>query len=143
MAVIRAKRLFSAYIDPGTLLDEIEDLPAPQPTLPPQARASLVYTVPAGKRAIIRSMTFALDRLPAAGQYPSMACWLTPAGSIEHCVFWFWFYQRIEGAGYVLPYGWWNGQLVLHAGDQISVNHGAIGMYLHAVGSGHELNEMT
>lgn len=140
MAVIRAKRLWLAGIPPNVFTDEL----APQP--PEVGTQSWgVYTVPPGKRAIVRSMTFQLPDPPASGNHPSCAAWVQPAGMpYQVRVFWGWFFEYTgPTTGQYRLWHHFNGQLVLHAGDLMSFSHTSTGQDMDVMGSGHELNEIT
>lgn len=140
MAVIRAKRLWWGSVPSGTLAGV---MPAGEGE--PETRATQVYTVPLGKRAILRTATFTLENIPAAGTSPTMAAWMRPfnTGGFQVAFFWHWFFESTSGIIQYRLHAQWDGILVLHAGDQIAINHGATGIYLNTTGSGHELNELT
>lgn len=126
MAVIRAKRLWVAKVS-----NAYPDV--------------ILYQVPAGKRAIVRSIGFKLDNYPPdTVNAPSAQIFIKPAGTPTWlCVWSGWFligdyrtqpmWQLWQG---------WNGQLVLHAGDQVSYQHDYVGT-ADTWGAGHELNELT
>lgn len=146
MAVIRAKRLWAASVFGGTL----ETLPAQEAPVPPirdpdsGVRATWVYTVPAGKRAIVRTATFTLESPPGPTESPTMAAWLRVSGlPFPFAWFWFWFRSTEDAYSRYTIHAQFNGQLVLHAGDSVEINHGAAGIYLNCIGSGHELNEIS
>lgn len=126
MAVIRAQRL---WID-----TRLGDSPEYQ-----------LYTVPAGKRAIIRTISVMWSEIPESLTNLEQAWIMATVAGVRHGVFWTWPIPDSTQAITNDP-TWqlskvWNGQLVLHAGDTISAFHVYTTMLVSTFGSGHELLE--
>lgn len=149
VAVIRAKRLWSFQVLSG--LEEelnptsLSDTATPElATLPSTPRALQVYTVPAGKRAIIRSITTCLETSPAGGAEPTGDYYLNLPTNPHTQVMLLrvWFVDHTTQLAVPVITHVWNGQAVLHAGEGITLAHSHAGI-VHTHGSGHELNELT
>lgn len=143
MAVIRAHRLWAVTLGPGLLQGQV--LPSKFPTkadlLPDQRARVLIYQVPSGRKAIIRTMTHSLGgTLPSTEQG---VFWVTiePYNSgLLVDILWFWWWDFI--AGWAEPiqktFSLWNGQMVLSELDKVYV-YNLSSQTLHTAGSGHEM----
>lgn len=113
MAVLRASRLYATTIFPSA-----RDLPQPR-------AETEVYVVPAGYRAIVRTMVTVLNQIPPTGTDPyfQVILFLAAGGGLN--VRW---HQWLETTGTTSrwrPEDTWNGQLVLEAGDRLTVFNSA------------------
>lgn len=140
MAVIRAKRLWVLT------LAGARDVPVELPTLGdiPETyftQADL-YTVPAGKRAIVRTSSTTLGGVPPGGTEPTSYLILRRAGGFEDAIRWAWYVDHHSGVANWVLNDVWNGQIVMHAGDTM-VGRNLTGVPLTFHGSGHELPELS
>lgn len=142
MAVIRAKRLW--LMDSlGPTVGAVPVTEVDEHGLIEERASTTLYTVPAGKRAILRHASFTLTATPAGGAEPTMNLKLRDAVTNKNLiVYWFWFVEHGSNIAVWRLWTGWNGQLVMHAGDIISLSHTFAGT-LHTSGSGHELNELA
>lgn len=143
MAVIRAKRLFAAAV-PGNV---VADLPALTPTIEahtPELRLVSLYTVPPGKRAILRFISLTTMGPPATGSEPYFTIFLTDVATGQGTLHFHWggFVSKTAELATWRFNQQWTGTLVMHPGDQLSMNHNA-SVPIATIGSGHELNEIT
>lgn len=137
MAVIRAKRLWAAVLPAASLEDSLRELePAPQAPL------TAVYTVPPGKRAIIRTMTLATEYIGTPGSEPTTNVYIR-SPSLGWILVWrYWWVRHENSLAEWQVTAAFNGQVVLHASDSIEISSNmATAQFAH--GSGHELLELT
>lgn len=129
MAVIRAKQLWH------------QSVPAAYP-------GTALYTVPVGKRAIVRSMAWYMEDFPPdVNPAPYASISVSRSGGPWLVAWWAFFLPEWVGGAMtvedVRPWRGWSGQLVLHSGDAVSWEHsGEVGNFT-TWGAGHELNEVT
>lgn len=159
MAVIRATQLFVYKCAPNAALDV---LPArePDPVLgdetrnsgvpgllpqPPDPRVyETVYTVPAGKRAILRSFQATLGAIPASTELEPNY-WVQISGGAlpgTYYVHWFWFVDHTGSQPLWQLTDSWEPMLVMHAGQRLAVQNVST-QFLSVIGSGHLLPEQT
>lgn len=146
MAVIRSANLWGRACPP-TL--RVEDLPASQvgeplqrPALRPgEPRGQHLYTVPAGKRAIIRSLDTNLGAIPPAGQEPTFRIWMF-AGSAVISIRFCWWVDHGAQIAYWKTEDNWYGMIVLLAGWHLEMENLST-VTIYSNGSGHVLNEPT
>lgn len=135
MAVLRSTRLWATSIFPSAqivqTLPDGTDRPRPAELSSGAPRAATtVFTCPAGKRAIIRTMQTTLNQsLPnTAGNGHSFQMILRVSGGPALNVRWFWWWEFFPPTS-DNPNYWahqiledtWNGQLVMNPGDSIEM----------------------
>lgn len=131
MAVIRASKLWLTEIPPSSVdgFDNPEE----------NAVRTEVYTCPPGKKTIVRTATFILTSVTAAGQEPVVLLVHQPAGSTGwYYTYWFWFIEHLPNLANWRLMGQFSGQIVLNAGDKLAVENRST-VYMHTAGHGHVL----
>lgn len=101
----------------------------------------MIYQVPAGRKAIIRTMTHTLGGALTAPESATFYVTVEPYNSgLMVDVHWFWWWEFV--AGWTEPiqktFDTWNGQMVLSEGDRVHVWN-LSPENLHTAGSGHEM----
>lgn len=158
MAVIRAKLLWATAVQPysqlvqnaavipgGVTGDPPDRFAAPDqiPQTPEGlAGTKVLYTVPAGKRAIIRGMNTAQYSQPPGGEEPVFRLYLFPPGQGGVLVRHFWWVRHLDAVAEWKLEDNWTGTIVLHAGWRVEMQNSST-VDIHTQGSGHELNELT
>lgn len=142
MAVLRATQLFVYKCSP-TRRDVPVPVPpigSPRPDAPELQAAETVYTVPAGKRAIIRSFMATLGNVPPTGTEPNYWVQLSGPGlASTYYVHWFWFVDHAHQIGVWRLHDTWSPMLVMNEGQQLHVTN-LSPQFLSIVAGGHLLN---
>lgn len=124
MAVIRTRRLFIARVATSD-----------------GGNPSFLYTVPAGRRAILRQATCWMESPMQPGTFPTWYVIVRVSG-VSH-----WVYAHEFGTTLGLnepsmtQWDQWNAMCVLHAGDQLGVECMVTTGFCEVQASGHELPE--
>lgn len=131
MAVLRATRFYAAQLG-ATKRPGVAPLPAD-----PRADA-ILYTVPSGRKAILRSATANLiGPLPTGNPYYHLKI-LHVGDSSPTVIHFCWFFDPNTDPRFYLFTNIWNGQVVLNAGEKLLCYNGS-NIGLHVTGSGAEL----
>lgn len=145
MAVLRATQLFVHKCAPSGRSRPTPATPTPSP-LPetPETRAyELVYTVPPGKRAILRCFTAVLGNIPPQGTEPDYWVQLTgPDIPGTYFVHWYWFVDHTSGTGMWQLCDTWEPMLVMNEYQQLYVANQST-QFMSVTGSGHLVDVRT
>lgn len=131
MAVLRSSRLFLANIAVGLGVEE-----APGTHDVPTQLDTMVYAVPPGHRAIMRTFTAVCKGTPAVNPAPYLHVKVWEQGAPSPIAVLFRFIRAgstTETQDQLAT--WWNGQVVLNAGDNVVIYNGT-GTTLDVHGSG-------
>lgn len=142
MAVLRATQLFVYKCAPAArnVPGPLPVPPRPRPESPEGRAAEVVYTVPAGKRAILRTFTAVMGNVPPDGSSPTY--WLSLSGgglAGTYYLHWFYFVIHYPDFNDFALAETWQPMLVLNAGQQLTVTN-ITPQFLSVAGFGHLLD---
>lgn len=145
MAVLRATRLWTAQLMAGLVkpAQNQPGRPLEETHSGVRSTTAYVYTVPPGKKAIIRTITSVLNGIPPSGEEPTVKYYLEPfntGAAYEFHYFWFVDHTTSTMEGVWRIESNWSGNITLNAGDKVRAVL-VCTRHVMSVGSGMLLNE--